>query len=60
MYHYCDYILNHDTNEGIVKLLTLMVKGNEIITKMRVLQLHFKTLLKPYTINVANIYFDIL
>jgi len=34
---YCDNILNHDTNEGIVKLVTLMVKGNEIITKMRVL-----------------------
>jgi len=33
-----------------------MVKGNEVITKMRVLQLHVKTLLKwPYTINVANI-----
>jgi hypothetical protein len=60
MYHYCDNILNHGINEGIVKLVTLMLKGNEIITKMRVLQLHFKTLLKPYTINVANIYFDIL
>jgi hypothetical protein len=33
-----------------------MVKGDEIITKMKVLQLHIKTLLKwPYTINVANI-----
>jgi hypothetical protein len=54
---YCDNILNHDTNEGIVKLVTLMVKGNEIITKMKVLQLHSKTLLKytPYTTNVANI-----
>jgi len=43
-------------NEGIVKLITLMVKGNETITKMKVLQLHIKSLLKwPYTINVANI-----
>jgi hypothetical protein len=33
-------------NEGIVKLITLMVKGNETITKMRVLQLHIKILLK--------------
>jgi hypothetical protein len=53
---YCDNILNYGTNEGIVKLITLMVKGNETITKMRVLQLHIKTLLKwPYTINVPNI-----
>jgi hypothetical protein len=54
---YCDNILNHDTNEGIVKSVTLMVKGNKIITKMKVLQLHCKTLLKytPYIINVANI-----
>jgi hypothetical protein len=53
---YCDDMLNHATNEGIVKLVTLMVKGNEIITKMKVLQLHIKTLLKwPYTINVANL-----
>ncbi len=52
---YCDNILNHDINEGNVKLVTLMVKGNETITKMKVLQLHFKNLLtKPYTINVAN------
>ncbi len=43
---YCDNILNHDTNEGIVKLVTLMVKSNENITKMKVLKLHFKTLLK--------------
>jgi len=43
---YCDNILNHDTNEGIVKLVTLMVKNNENITKMGVLKLHFKTLLK--------------
>jgi hypothetical protein len=43
---YCDNILNHGTNEGIVKLVTLMVKGNEIITKMKVLQLHVKTLFK--------------
>jgi hypothetical protein len=42
---YCEYIINHDTNEGIIKLVTLMVKDNEIITKMRLLQLHFKTLL---------------
>ncbi len=34
---YCDNILNHDINEGIVKLVTLMVKGNETITKMKVL-----------------------
>jgi hypothetical protein len=34
---YCDNILNHDINEGIVKAITLMVKGNEIIIKMRVL-----------------------
>jgi hypothetical protein len=33
-----------------------MVKSNETITKMKVLQLHIKILLKwPYTINVANI-----
>jgi hypothetical protein len=43
---YYDNILNHDTNEGIVKLVTLMVKGNETITKMKVLEFHFKTLLK--------------
>jgi hypothetical protein len=43
---YCDNILNHDTNEGIVKLITLMVKGNENITKMKVLQLHFKIFFK--------------
>jgi len=53
---YCDNILNHDTNEGIVKLVTLMVKQNEIITKMKVLHVNIKILLnKPYTINVANI-----
>jgi hypothetical protein len=34
---YCDNVLNHDTNEGIVKLVTLMVKHNKNITKMRVL-----------------------
>jgi hypothetical protein len=34
---YYDNILNHDTNENIVKLVTLMVKGIETITKMRVL-----------------------
>jgi len=38
--------LNHGTNEGVVKLVTLMVKGNETITKMRVLQLHIKNLLE--------------
>jgi hypothetical protein len=43
---YCDNILNRDTNEGIVKLVTLMVKGNETITKLKVFQLHFKNLLK--------------
>jgi hypothetical protein len=32
---YCDNILNHDTNEGIVKLVPLMGKGNETITKMK-------------------------
>jgi len=33
-----------------------MEKGNETITKMKVLQLHIKTLLKyPYTIKVVNI-----
>jgi len=52
---YCDNILNHDTNEGIIKLVTLMVKGNENIIKTRVLQLHFKTLYIPYNINVTNI-----
>ncbi len=53
---YCDNILNYGTNEGIVKLITLMAKGNETIITMRVLQLHIKTLLKwPYTINVVNI-----
>jgi len=43
---YYDNILNHDTNEGIVMSITLMVKGNEITIKMRVLKLHFNTLLK--------------
>ncbi len=43
---YCDNILNHDTNEGIVKLVTLMVKDNETINQMRLLHLHFKNLLK--------------
>jgi hypothetical protein len=32
---YCDNILNHGMNKGIVKLVTLMVKGNETIIKMR-------------------------
>jgi len=34
-----------------------MVKGNEIIIKIKVLQLDFKKFIevKPYTINVANI-----
>ncbi len=46
---YCDNILNHGTNESIVKLVTLMVTCNETITKMTVLQLNFKILLKwPY------------
>ncbi len=53
---YCDNILNHDTNEGIVKLVTLMVKSNENITKMRVLKLNSKLCWgKLYTINVTNI-----
>jgi hypothetical protein len=53
---YCENILNHDTNEGIVKLVTLMVKRNETINKMKILHVHIKILLnKPYTINVANI-----
>jgi hypothetical protein len=53
---YCDNILNHDANEGIVKLITLMVKRNETISKMKVLHVHIKNLLnKRYTINVANI-----
>jgi len=43
---YCDNIINYDTNEGIMKLFTLMVKGNETIIEMKVLQLHFKILLK--------------
>ncbi len=43
---YCDNILNHGPNEGVIKLVTLVVKGNETITKMKVLQLHIKTLLK--------------
>ncbi len=51
---YCDNILNHGINEGIVKLVTLMLKGNETITKMRVLQLQIRTLLK-YTINMTYI-----
>jgi hypothetical protein len=37
---YCDNILNHDTNEGIIKLVTLMVKRNETINKMKVLHVH--------------------
>jgi hypothetical protein len=53
---YCDNILKHDTNEGIVKLVTLMVKHNKIITNLRVLHVHIRTLLnKLYNINVANI-----
>jgi hypothetical protein len=43
---YYDNILNHGTNEGIVKLVTLLVKGNETIIKMKVLQFHIKILLK--------------
>jgi hypothetical protein len=43
---YYDNILNYGTNESIVKLVTLMVKGNEIIIKMKVLKLHIKILLK--------------
>ncbi len=43
---YCDNILNHGTNEGIVELITLMVKGNEVIIQMRVLHSHIKILLK--------------
>jgi hypothetical protein len=43
---YFDNIPNHGTNEGIVKLVTLMVKCNETIIKMKVLQLHIKILLK--------------
>jgi hypothetical protein len=27
---YCDNILNHDTNEGLVKLVTLMVKAMKL------------------------------
>jgi hypothetical protein len=34
---YYDNILNHGTNERIVKLITLMVKGNETITTIMVL-----------------------
>ncbi len=53
---FCDNILNHGANDGIVNLVTLMVKGNETITKMRVLQLHMKFLLNWfYTIDVVNI-----
>ncbi len=54
---YCDNILKHDTNEGIVKLITLMVKGSESIIKMKALQLHFKTLLSnliPSTCQYCN------
>jgi hypothetical protein len=47
---YSNNTLNHDINEGIVKLVTLMVKGNEFLTKTRVLQLHSKTLLKTHLI----------
>jgi hypothetical protein len=32
--------------ESIAKFFTLMAKGDEIITKMKVLQLHIKILLK--------------
>jgi len=32
----CGNILNHDINEGIIKLVTLMGKGNETIIKMKV------------------------
>ncbi len=53
---YCDNILNHDTNDDIIKLVTLMVKHNKIITKMTVLQVHIRTLLnKPYTINLVSL-----
>jgi hypothetical protein len=52
---YCDNILNHGTNECIVKLITLMVKGNEIITKMRCCNCTSKFYCsEPYTINVTN------
>jgi hypothetical protein len=53
---YCNNILNHDINESIVKLITLMVKRKKLITNLRVLQVHIRTLLnKHYTINVADI-----
>jgi hypothetical protein len=42
---YYDNIRNHDTNEGIVKLVILMVKHNKIITKMGVLHVHIRILL---------------
>ncbi len=32
---YCDNILNHSTNEGIVKLVTLMVKAMKLSLKWR-------------------------
>ncbi len=34
---YCDNILNRDTNESIVKLVTLMVNHNKTITNLKVL-----------------------
>ncbi len=42
---YCNNILNHDTNEIIVKLVTLIVIHNKIIKIMRVMHVHIKTLL---------------
>ncbi len=43
---YCDNILNHDTNKGIVMLVTLMVKSNETIIKMKGIAVTFQNFVK--------------
>jgi hypothetical protein len=42
---YYDNILNHDTNEIIIKLITLMVINNKTMKIMRVMHVHIKILL---------------
>jgi hypothetical protein len=46
---HAQYIMSYiliQVNDGIVNLVTLMVKNDEIISKMKVLQLHFKVFFK--------------
>ncbi len=53
---YCDNILNHSTNESIVKLITLMIKNNETITTNEGIVVTHQNFVevRPYTINVAK------